>query len=105
MHDAADEATALLRALANRNRLLLLCQLTAGERSVGELAEQLELRDAAVSQQLALLRKDGLVATRRDGQTIFYRLHSREAAALLEKLYEVFCADGRRRRRGRAAAG
>lgn len=93
MHLAADRATALLKAIASRNRLLLLCQLTDGEKSVGELAALLGLRDAAVSQQLALLRKDGLVAPRREGQTIFYRLASPEAARLLETLYAIFCTD------------
>ena len=93
MSRAADRATALLKAIASRNRLLLLCQLTGGEKSVGELAALLGLRDAAVSQQLALLRKDGLVAPRREGQTIFYRLASPEAARLLEALYAIFCAD------------
>lgn len=92
MQEAADEATALLKALANRNRLLLLCQLTDGEKSVGDLAARLQLRESAVSQQLMLLRKDRLVAPRRAGQTIYYRLASREAARVLEALYEVFCA-------------
>ncbi len=91
MQEAADDATALLKALSNRNRLLLLCQLAEGERSVGELAGRLGLRDAAVSQQLMLLRKDGLVAPRRAGQTIHYRLASREAARVLEALYAIFC--------------
>lgn len=93
MEDAAAEATELLKALANRNRLLLLCQLVDGEKSVGELAARLGLRDSAVSQQLMLLRKDRLVAPRRDGQTIYYRLASREAARLLETLHAIFCAE------------
>lgn len=93
MQKAAGEATELLKALANRNRLLLLCQLADGEKSVGELAARLGLRDSAVSQQLTLLRKDRLVAPRRDGQTIYYRLASPEAARLIETLYAIFCAE------------
>ena len=71
MERAADQASDLLKALSNRHRLLIICQLIDGERSVGELAEFLNLRDSTVSQHLALLRKDGLVASRRDAQTIF----------------------------------
>ncbi len=93
MQRAAGDATDLLKALANRNRLMLLCQLVGGEKSVGELAGLLELRDTAVSQQLALLRKDGLVAARREAQTIYYRLASDAAAKVIETLYAVFCAD------------
>lgn len=93
MQSAAEEATELLKALANRNRLMLLCQLVGGEKSVGELAGLLGIRDAAVSQQLALLRKDGLVASRRDAQTIYYRLASDEAGRVIRTLYSIFCAD------------
>lgn len=91
MEAAADEASELLRALGNRHRLLLLCQLTEGERSVGDLAAFLHLRDSTVSQHLALLRRDGLVRTRRDGQTIWYSLASPAARRVLETLFEVFC--------------
>jgi DNA-binding transcriptional ArsR family regulator len=94
---AADDATAFLKALANRNRLLLLCQLTQEEKSVGELAAQLGLRDTAVSQQLALLRKDGLVAPRRDAQTIYYRLANEQVVRLLETLHAIFCREDRAR--------
>jgi DNA-binding transcriptional ArsR family regulator len=88
---AADRASELLRALANRHRLLILCQLVDGERSVGELAGLLGIRDSGVSQHLALLRKDGLVAARRDGQTIWYSIASPEARTLLEALYQIYC--------------
>lgn len=91
MRAAADRASELLKALANRHRLLILCQLVGGERSVGELAAFLGIRDSGVSQHLALLRKDGLVAARRDGQTIWYSVASTEARALLTTLYAVFC--------------
>ena len=92
MQMAADQATNLLKALASRNRLLLLCNLLDGEKSVGDLARLLEVRDPAVSQQLALVRKDGLVRPRRQGQTIYYALASREAAAVIQTLYALYCA-------------
>lgn len=89
---SVDRANDLLKALAGRSRLLILCHLSEGEKSVGELARLLGARDAAISQQLALLRKDGLVAPRRDGQTIYYSLVSDEAARVLETLHGLFCA-------------
>lgn len=81
----------MLKALANRNRLMILCQLIEGERSVGELAAFLELRDSNASQHLALLRKDGLVMSRRDGQTIHYSLASEAVRKLVTTLYEIYC--------------
>ena len=91
MSKAAERASELLKSLANRHRLLIVCQLIEGERSVGELAGFLGLRDSTVSQHLALLRKDGLVAARRDGQTIWYSISSAPARQVLETLYRVFC--------------
>ncbi len=99
MRTAADDASGLLRALANRHRLLILCRLIDGERSVGELADALGIRDSTVSQHLALLRKDGLVRTRRDGQTIWYAISSAPARAVIEVLYRSYCGpspNGRR---------
>lgn len=92
MMEAVEQATELLKSLANRNRLLILCNLIEGERSVGELARLVGTRDTAVSQQLALLRKDGLVRTRREGQTIFYELASRDAAKVIETLHGIYCS-------------
>ncbi len=92
LSDAAERATELLRSLANRNRLLLLCQMVEGEKSVGELARLIQAREAAVSQQLALLRKDGLVRSRRQAQTVFYSLSSPEAVLVIEALHSAFCA-------------
>jgi DNA-binding transcriptional ArsR family regulator len=89
---AADEASTLLKALANRHRLIIVCQLTEKARSVGELAELLKIRDSTVSQHLALLRKDGLVTARRDGQTIWYSIGSPQARELVRTLYRVYCA-------------
>ncbi len=92
MNAAANRASELLKSLANRHRLLILCQLIEGERPVGELAAFLGVRDSTVSQHLALLRKDGLVETRRDGQTIYYSIASPEAKRVLETLYALYCA-------------
>ena len=92
MERAADQASDLLKALSNRHRLLIICQLIDGERAVGELAEFLDLRDSTVSQHLALLRKDGLVTARRDAQTIYYSIASEPAREILKTLYQVFCA-------------
>ncbi len=92
MLSAADEACALLKALANRHRLVIICQLIEKERSVGELAALLKIRDSTVSQHLALLRKDGLVTTRRDRQTIWYSIGSPPARELVRTLYRTYCA-------------
>jgi DNA-binding transcriptional ArsR family regulator len=88
---AADEASELLKALANRHRLIIICQLIEKERSVGELADLLKIRDSTVSQHLALLRKDGLVKARRDGQTIWYSIASGPARELVRTLYQAYC--------------
>jgi DNA-binding transcriptional ArsR family regulator len=89
---AADEAGNLLKALANRHRLLIVCQLIEQERSVGELAALLKLRDSTVSQHLALLRKDGVVGSRRDAQTIWYSIGSDAARDIVSTLYRNYCA-------------
>jgi DNA-binding transcriptional ArsR family regulator len=80
-----------MKALSSENRLMLLCQLADGDKTVGELAEHLGLRQAAVSQQLALLRRDGLVSAKRDGRLMHYRLTGREAGAVISLLYELYC--------------
>jgi ArsR family transcriptional regulator, virulence genes transcriptional regulator len=92
MHETAAEVAELMKVLANPKRLLILCQLVEGERSVGELARLLDMREQAMSQQLALLRKDGLVTTRREGQTIHYALARGDIARLLDFLYRTYCA-------------
>lgn len=81
----------MLAAMANPKRLLVLCTLLAGEKSVGDLAEIVRLSPAALSQHLGKMRALRLVATRRDGQTIFYSLASPEVRALLETLYQIYC--------------
>jgi ArsR family transcriptional regulator, virulence genes transcriptional regulator len=92
--DAA-RACGLLKALANEVRLILVCQLCEGEKSVGELQDLVKLSQSAVSQHLALLRQHRLVATRRDGQSVYYRLSSGEAAAVIQTLHDQFCASRR----------
>jgi DNA-binding transcriptional ArsR family regulator len=87
----AKRATGLLKAMSNPVRLLVLCQLAEGEKSVGELEGVVDVSQSALSQHLALLRSRGLVASRRAGQTIYYSLAGREAPALLATLYQVFC--------------
>ncbi len=88
----AVEASRLLKSLANERRLLILCHLTGGERSVGELEKLVDLSQSALSQHLARLRRDGLVKTRRQAQTIFYSVASTEAAEVLTTLYGIYCA-------------
>jgi DNA-binding transcriptional ArsR family regulator len=102
MERAADQASDLLKALSSRHRLLIICQLIDGERSVGELAELLGLRDSTVSQHLALLRRDGLVSARRDAQTIYYSIASEPARDILKTLYQAFCVPKSRAARGSA---
>ncbi|VVE13365.1 ArsR family transcriptional regulator [Pandoraea aquatica] len=91
LRTAAHDATALLRALANEDRLLILCQLTQGERSVGELEAQLDIRQPTLSQQLAVLRSEALVTTRRDGKRIYYAVADGAVLAVLACLYDQFC--------------
>lgn len=87
----ARKASALLKAMANERRLLILCFLSQGERSVGELEGLLNLSQSALSQHLARLRRDGLVTTRRSAQSIYYSLAGREAGAIMETLYALYC--------------
>ena len=91
MEESADKVSDLMKVLSNKNRLLILCQLAEGEKSVGELVELLGARGPAMSQQLALLRKDGLVKTRRDGQTIYYSLARDDVSKLMAFLYDTYC--------------
>lgn len=88
----AEEAAALLASMANAKRLLVLCHLVEGERSVGDLAALAGLSQSALSQHLGKMRLQGLVTTRREAQTIHYSLASREVRALLETLYALYCA-------------
>jgi len=91
MRANAGDAARLLKALANEHRLLVLCHLLEGERSVGQLNADLELSQSALSQHLAVLREDGLVATRRESQTIYYRVASAAVSTVLAALYGIYC--------------
>ena len=88
----AEDAAALLRALSNSNRLLILCTLTGGEMSVGELHAKFGLSQSALSQQLAILRNEGLVNTRRQAQSIFYSLAPTESLRIIESLKDIYCS-------------
>ncbi|MEN9722336.1 MAG: hypothetical protein RJB38_322 [Pseudomonadota bacterium] len=91
----AKEVALLLKALSHADRLLLLCHLATGERSVTELSEFCETPQPVTSQALARLRRSGWVSSRRDGQQIFYRLNDPRIAKLLKTLKDVFCHDSR----------
>jgi DNA-binding transcriptional ArsR family regulator len=100
----AERACDFLKALTNPSRLMILCQLADGEKSVGELEGLLRLRQPTLSQQLARLREDQLVETRRHGKMIYSRLASHEARQVIELLYELFCDPGARTGPGADAA-
>jgi ArsR family transcriptional regulator len=91
LHARAGEAAALLKALANPDRLLLLCRLLGGERSVSELGVLAAIEQPSLSQQLGVLRGERLVATRREGKQVIYRIASPAALTVLEALYGLFC--------------
>ncbi len=93
---AAGDATALLRTLGNEDRLLLLCELSQGELCVGHLAERTGIQQPSLSQQLAVLRAQQLVATRRDGKQIFYSVSNRNALEILKTLHRIFCSGSSR---------
>ena len=92
MQQASLQASQLLKSLSHPDRLLLLCQLTQGEYCVSELERLVGVGQPSLSQQLGILRKDALVATRRDGKQIYYRIASDDARAILDLLYQRFCA-------------
>jgi DNA-binding transcriptional ArsR family regulator len=92
MQAHASEAADLLKALANETRLLILCSLAKQEMSVGELNERVDISQSALSQHLAVLRRDALVKTRRDSQTIFYSLADGRSAKIIEVLHQLYCA-------------
>ena len=89
---SARKATALLKAMANERRLTILCHLAGGEKSVGTLEAVLDLSQSALSQHLARLRTDRIVLTRREGQTIYYRLAGNEATAIMATLHSLYCS-------------
>lgn len=93
MKNHAGEASKLLKALANESRLMILCSLVQGEMNVSQLNERLDLSQSALSQHLAWLRREKLVNTRRDAQTIFYSLQGTRAKEVIEVLQSIYCAD------------
>src|SRR6056297_2500829 len=93
MVENATNASNFLKAISHEGRLMILCHLVSGEKSVTELEDLLAARQAAVSQQLSRLRLEGLVIPRRDGKAIYYRLADERPRRILELVYELFCAD------------
>lgn len=103
MRRNADAAARLLKMLAHGQRLRVLCLLSSGELSVGQINARIDLSQSALSQHLAKLREEGLVATRRDAQTIYYRLNNAAAKRLIASLYEIYCdapSEARKRKSG-----
>lgn len=91
IRESASLACGILKVLANEDRLLILCQLSQGARNVGELEELLEIRQPTLSQQLTVLREEGLVKTQRNGKYIVYSLASAEATEIMETLFSLYC--------------
>jgi DNA-binding transcriptional ArsR family regulator len=92
LQNKASVASGLLKVLANESRLLILCQLFEGEKRVNELEELVGLRQSALSQHLAILRRERVVKTRREAQFVYYSLASEEAKSVIGTLYELYCA-------------
>jgi ArsR family transcriptional regulator len=92
MANAAQQASELMKTLGHKDRLMVLCHLSGGEKSVGELASLLHIPQSPLSQHLARMRKESLVTTRREAQTIYYSIASEEAARLVGLMHELYCA-------------
>ena len=91
LRQAAGQAVTVLKTLANEDRLLLLCQLSQGEMCVSDLEESLDIHQPTLSQQLGVLRNEGLVATRREGKRVYYSVADPNALRVLELLYHLYC--------------
>lgn len=91
MRSAACETVSVLNALSNENRLLLLCQMSQGEYSVSELEDLLDIRQPTLSQQLSVLRAEGLVDTRREGKRIYYKVSDAKVLTILQTLHQLYC--------------
>ena len=91
MREAAESAARMLKSLSNDHRLMILCLLSEGEMSVGQISGYIDLDQSPLSQHLARLRSEGLVKTRKVSQTVFYSLDSKEAKAIIETLYKIYC--------------
>ncbi len=92
MEKNSGQAVVLLKAMANERRLQILCLLHNDELSVGELSNKLELSQSALSQHLAWLRRDGLVNTRKEAQTVYYTLSSAEVKSMIQLLHQLYCS-------------
>ena len=90
--EAAGKASELMKTLGHKDRLMVLCHLTTGEKSVGELARLLDIPQSPLSQHLARMRKESLVKTRREAQTIYYSISSPEAARVVAVMHELYCS-------------
>ena len=93
MANAAQQASELMKTLGHKDRLMVLCHLASGEKSVGELAELLDIPQSPLSQHLARMRKESLVKTRRQAQTIYYSISSGKAGRMVELMHELYCSD------------
>lgn len=93
MQENAGRASSLLKSMANESRLMILCQLSQGEMTVGELSQRIPLSQSALSQHLGILRREELVKTRRQSQYVWYSLDSGDASAVINTLYDLFCAE------------
>lgn len=91
MASAAQKASELMKTLGHKDRLMVLCHLSSGEKSVGELAGLLDIPQSPLSQHLARMRKENLVSTRRDAQTIYYSIASKDAARIVGLMHELYC--------------
>ena len=106
IQNSVKQASALLKAMSNERRLLILCHLSEGEHSVGELCALIGLSQSALSQHLAKLRHDNLVSTRRDRQTVYYSVAAGEVESILRTLHDLYCAEppaAKRRERAQAS--
>ena len=92
MASAAQKASELMKTLGHKDRLMVLCHLTSGEKSVGELAKLLDIPQSPLSQHLARMRKESLVTTRREAQTIYYSIASEDAARIVGLMHELYCS-------------
>ena len=93
MAKAAQKASELMKTLGHKDRLMVLCHLISGEKSVGELANLLDIPQSPLSQHLARMRKESLVTTRREAQTIYYAIASKAAAHMVSLMHELYCSD------------
>ena len=91
LHDMAAQACELLKVMANEWRLIILCQLSEGEKTVSELQSMLDLSQSALSQHLAVLRREKVVRARKQGQSVYYSLHGEQASKVMETLHDMFC--------------